>query len=105
MDNPKALLNTHLSGSYFAVLQARRVDPRIKHHSDPSVVRSIRIVRQLEQIFKTYHMMLRKLQGKKEEFSVILFFAKKRKTKRFKNFVFFGGGGGVGKLFGLSRVF
>lgn len=47
---------THTSpsaGTYFAVLQTRRVSPRIKSR------RSIKIVRQLEQVFEPYLMLFR----------------------------------------------
>jgi len=42
------------------------VAPRIKiPHLDPSVVSSIRIVCQLEQDFRLYHMMFKELQDRR----------------------------------------
>lgn len=97
MDNPKAILNTHpsfLAGSYFAVLQVRKFDPTIMHHS---VVRSIKNCSTARTGLEAMQHDVQEFAGEKRRISNHPVSAKKRKTKRFKNFVFFGGRGG--KLF------
>jgi hypothetical protein len=51
-----------------AVSQIRRVSPKIKiHHSDLSMHKSIKTVRQVEQIFEPYCVMFKELKGKKKK--------------------------------------
>jgi len=53
-------------GSYLAVSQICGVAPRIKiHYSDPSLDRSTRNVRQLEENLEPYRMMFKELEGKR----------------------------------------
>jgi hypothetical protein len=57
-----------LAGLYFAVPQIRRVTPQIKiHHSDPSMHKSIKTVRKLEQLFVPNRTVFKKLMGEKKE--------------------------------------
>jgi hypothetical protein len=52
------------AGSYCAVLQIHRVDPRTKiHQQDPSIDRRINIFRRLEQVFDPCPMMFKDLKG------------------------------------------
>jgi hypothetical protein len=63
------------------------------------VNRSIRIVRQLEQLFQPYRMMFkglkRRREGKKETAFIVMFLGEKRKREILKLW-----GGGGGQLFG-----
>jgi hypothetical protein len=48
---------------YFEVSPICGIAPRIKiHHSD----RSIKLLRQLDQVFESYYLMLKELKGKQE---------------------------------------
>jgi hypothetical protein len=52
--------------SYFGFILPR-VAPRIEvHHTDPSMDRSIKIVRQIEEVFEPYCMMFKKLKGREK---------------------------------------
>jgi hypothetical protein len=73
------------------VSQICRVAPRIKiHHSDPSMDRMIRNVRQLKQVFEPYRMMFKQLRGKTRS-SHHNVSAKKRKTLKKIKYCFGGG--------------
>jgi hypothetical protein len=53
-------------GLYFTFSQIYGFTPRIKiSHSDLSMDRSIRIVRQLKQVFEPYCTLFKEVQGKK----------------------------------------
>jgi hypothetical protein len=80
------------------VLQIFRVTPRIKiPRSDASMDRSIRIVRQLEQVFEPYCVMLKEVKEKKEAASHHNVSAKTRKTVKNTETLFLGGWGGGGQ--------
>jgi hypothetical protein len=65
------------------------------YHLDPSVDRRIKIVRQLEQVFDPYRMILKELKEKSSFYHVCL----QRKTT--KKLIGGGGGGAVN----FSRIF
>jgi hypothetical protein len=44
-----------------------------KCHSDPSIDRSVKIIRQLEEVLERYSMMFKELKEKKETASIIIF--------------------------------
>jgi antirestriction protein ArdC len=53
--------------SFFAASQICGVAPRVKmYHSNSSMRRSIKMIRQLEQIFELFCMIFRELKGKKK---------------------------------------
>jgi hypothetical protein len=61
--------------SYFEVLQICGVVPITRiHHSDPAADRSMKIVRQLEQVFERYRMMFKKLKERKKKSAHITIF-------------------------------
>lgn len=68
------------------VLQVRGVVSEVKiHHLDPPVDRSIRIVWQLEQVLKPYHMMFKDMKGGKKQLPSQYFCKKKKSTKILKH--------------------
>jgi hypothetical protein len=55
-------------GLYFKFSQIYGFTSRIKlSHSDPSMDRSIRNVRQLKQVFEPYHTMFKEVKVKRKE--------------------------------------
>jgi hypothetical protein len=69
---PRTFKYTHpplFAGSYFvAVWQIPGVASRMQiHHSGPSMYRSIKIVRQIEQVFEPYRMMFKELEEEKKQ--------------------------------------
>ena len=77
-------LYTHLSlftGSYYAVSQIRGVAPRIKIHlSDPSMGRSIKIVRQLD--LEPHCVMFKGLRGRKGAAPITVFLRREEKHQK-----------------------
>jgi hypothetical protein len=68
-------------GSYFEASQIHDVSAKIKiHHSDPSMDRSIKIVRQFEQDFEPYRVMFKELKEKKRVAPITMFLQRKEKT-------------------------
>jgi hypothetical protein len=62
------------------VSQIHGVTPRIKiHNSDPSMYASIRIVRQLKQVFNPYRIMFKEFKEKEKAASIIVFLQRKGK--------------------------
>jgi hypothetical protein len=114
----KALDPLLLVGSFFAVSQICGVAPRVKlYHSYPAMDRSIKMIRQSEQVFEPSCMTFRELRGEKEVTMVLQKRKKKRKKKRRRkknkknkkeelkkyNNIWRGGGGG-GQLYAAFRL-
>lgn len=96
---------SHFAGSYLAVSQIRRFLPRLKIlHADPSMNKSIKIVRKHELVFQPYHMTFKEMKEKTSfHYNVSV---KKIKTLKILKYCFWGvvkfsrifafrGGGGV----------
>jgi len=62
------------TGPYLTVSQIRAVAPRTKKYpSNPSMLRGIKIVRHLEQVFDPYRMTVKELKGKTKRFPPLCF--------------------------------
>jgi hypothetical protein len=65
------------------------VAPRIEvNHSDPSVDRTIKIVRQIEEVFEPYSMMFKELKRREKPLPPECFFRANTKTFGGRNFRF-----------------
>jgi hypothetical protein len=81
------LVYTHLSiftGSYFAFSQIRRFATRIRiQYTNPSMDRSIEIVRQLEQVFQPHRTMFEEFKEEKKQLPTQCFCKEKTDTKKY----------------------
>jgi hypothetical protein len=83
------------SSLVFEVSQILGVATGIKiHYSDPSLDKSIRIVRQIEQLFEPYCVMCKELKGA-EAASITMCLQRKDKDYKILKLFFLGGGGGA----------